>query len=135
MDKVKYLGGAVLAYVGDAYLELLVREKLAESPYSDTGVLSMMAKKIVCAKKQSELTNTLLENLDENEQDVFKLGKNYKVSSKPKHSTMMEYHKASGFEAVFGYWHLSGNDEKAREVFEKIYGDEILKVIEEGRNG
>lgn len=124
MDKIKYMGGAALAYVGDAVLEVFVREKLVELGY-DTGKLSAMAQKLVCAQKQSELGEKLLPLLDENENDIFRLGRNYKTSSKPRHTSAVAYHRASGFEAVFGYLHMSGNDERARELFYAVYADEL----------
>ena len=124
MDKVKYLGGAALAYIGDAVLEIFVREKLVFSDV-DTGDMSVHAQKLVCAKKQSELSDKLLALLDENETEVYHLGRNYKPSSKPRRTGIVEYHRASGFEAVFGYLHLCGNDVRARELFDAVYDGEI----------
>ena len=125
MDKIKYLGGAALAYVGDAVLELFIREKLIGSGETDTGKLSTVAQKLVCAEKQSALAEKLIPLLDENEQDVYRLGRNYKPSSKPRHALAVEYHRASGFEAVFGYLHLCGKDDRARELFAAVYEEEI----------
>lgn len=124
MDKIKYLGGATLAYVGDAVLELFVREKLVSSGQTDTGKLSAAAQSLVRAEKQSELCEKLLPLLDENETDVYRLGRNYKPSSKPRHAGAVEYHRASGFEAVFGYLRLCGDDARARELFDKVYENE-----------
>lgn len=135
MDSIKYYGGAVLAYIGDAYLEVLVRKSLIKSGITDTGTLTKMAKNIVCAKKQSELADKLVSLLDENESDVYRLGRNYKVNSKPKHSSIVEYHRASGFEAVFGYLHLSDDNKRAEELFDTIFKDEVERVISEVKNG
>lgn len=124
MDEIKYLGGAALAYVGDAVLEIFVRERLVRSEI-DTGSMSARAQKLVCAEKQSELCDKLLALLDENEADVYRLGRNYKPSSKPRHAQAVEYHRASGFEAVFGYLHLTGGVARARELFDAVYDGEI----------
>lgn len=125
MDSVKYYGGAVLAYVGDAVLEIYVRERLIKTGITDTGKLSKLAQKLVCAGKQSELCDKLFPLLTENETDIYKLGRNYKTSSKPRHTSAVEYHRASGFEAVFGYLHLSNSDARARELFDGVYKDEF----------
>ena len=74
---------------------------------------------------QSELCDKLFPLLTENEMDIYKLGRNYKTSSKPRHSSAVEYHRASGFEAVFGYLHLSGCDARARELFDSVYKEEF----------
>lgn len=122
MENAKMLGGAALAYIGDAVLEIYVREKIIAEGLSDTGKMSAEAQKLVCAEKQSELIDALMPLLTEEETEIYKLGRNYKPSSKPRHAGAVEYHRASGFEAVFGYLHLSGNDDRARELFEAVYG-------------
>ncbi|MCQ2435963.1 MAG: hypothetical protein MJ101_03560 [Clostridia bacterium] len=127
MDKIKYYGGAQLAYVGDAVLETFVREKLILRDMPNTGAMSAEAQKHVCAVRQSEKVDLLMPLMTEDEISVYKLGRNYKSSTKPHHATAVEYHRASGFEAVFGYLHLSGNDLRARELFERVYGGDFDK--------
>ena len=60
MDKIKLLGGAALAYVGDAVLEIYVRERIIAEGLTDTGKMSAEAQKLVCAEKQSELVDALI---------------------------------------------------------------------------
>ncbi len=124
MDEIKYLGGAALAYIGDAVLEIFVREKLIKKE-TDTGKLSAVAQTFVNAGRQSEKVDMLLPLLDEEETAIYHLGRNYKPSSKPRHISAVEYHRASGLEAVFGYLHLCGKDERARQLFSAVYGDEL----------
>ncbi len=113
--------GLLLAYIGDGVLELLVREKLISSGETSTGKLSVMAQKIVCAPAQSEMVEKLLPMLTEEEEAAYKLGRNHKVSGKPKKATAVEYHRATGMEAVFGYLHLKGRTERIRELFNALY--------------
>lgn len=127
MDEIKYLGGAVLAYIGDAELEIFVRERLIKTS-GDTGKLSQTAQKLVCAEKQSALVDKLLPLLSETENEIYHLGRNYKTPSKPRHSSAVEYHRASGFEAVFGYLHLTSNDARARELFDAVYSEEFENI-------
>lgn len=122
MENVKMLGGAALAYVGDAVLEIYVRERIIAEGLTDTGKMSAEAQKLVRAEKQSELVDALLPLLNEDENEIYKLGRNYKPSSKPRHAGAVEYHRASGFEAVFGYLHLIGSDSRAHELFDAVYG-------------
>ncbi len=113
--------GLLLAYIGDGVLELLVREKLIATGETNTGKLSAMAQKIVCAPAQSEKVELLLPLLSEEELSIYKLGRNHKVSGKPRHASIVEYHRATGMEALFGYLHLEGREARARELFEELY--------------
>ncbi len=113
----------ILAYIGDSLLELFVREKLVSAGETNTGRLSSMAQKLVCAPAQSEKADELLPLLTEEESDIYRLGRNHKVTGKPKRASIVEYHRATGVEAVFGYLHLSGRDERARELFNALYGN------------
>ena len=113
--------GLLLAYIGDGVLELLVREKLITSGETNTGKLSAMAQKIVCAPAQSESVDALLPMLTEEELAIYKLGRNHKVGGKPKKASAVEYHRATGMEAVFGYLYLEGRNERLRQIFAELY--------------
>ena len=113
--------GILLAYIGDGVLELLVREKLIATGETNTGKLSAMAQKIVCAPAQSEAVDALLPMLTEEELAIYKLGRNHKVGGKPKKASAVEYHRATGMEAVFGYLYLEGRNERLRQIFAELY--------------
>ena len=113
--------GVLLAYIGDGVLELLVREMLISTGETSTGKLSSMAQQIVCAPAQSEVVERLLPLLSEEELAIYKLGRNHKVNGKPRKASIVEYHRATGMEAVFGYLHLAGRQERIRELFNALY--------------
>ena len=115
--------GVLLAYIGDGVLELLVREKLISSGETNTGKLSATAQRIVCAPAQSGKVDELLTLLSEEELAIYKLGRNHKVNGKPKKATAVEYHRATGMEAVFGYLYLEGRYERMRSLFGELYRD------------
>lgn len=115
--------GCVLAYAGDAVIELLVRERLISRGNADTGKMSAEAQKIVCAASQSEKTDALLPLLTEDECAAYRLGRNHKVNGKPKRASAVEYHRATGFEAVFGYLYLTGRTDRIKILFDEIYGE------------
>ena len=117
------LGGLVLAYIGDAVLELLLREKLIASGISDTGRLNAAAQKLVCATAQSERVERLLPVLTEEETAVYKLGRNGHTGSHPKSATAVEYHRATGMEALFGFLHMEKREDRIRELFEIAYAE------------
>ena len=113
--------GVLLAYIGDGVLELLVREMLISTGETSTGKLSSMAQQIVCAPAQSAVVERLLPLLSEEELAIYKLGRNHKVGGKPKKASAVEYHRATGMEAVFGYLYTEGNTARIRELFDALY--------------
>ena len=120
--------GVTLAYIGDAVIELAVREALISSGITDTGRLSFAAQKLVCAPTQSEVVEKILPLLTENEEAAYKLGRNHRISGKPKHASVSEYSRATGLEAIFGYLHLTGQTERIQNLLHAAY-DEIFSDI------
>ena len=120
--------GVTLAYIGDAVIELYLREELIAFGVTDTGRLSAAAQKLVCAPMQSALMEKLLPLLTPEEEAAYRLGRNHKVSGKPKRATVAEYARATGMEAVFGYLHLSGAKERANALLQEIYSEQLLQI-------
>lgn len=123
MNEAVSHGGIVLAYIGDAVLEILIRERLVSLGMTDTGEMSRVAQSLICAPAQSARMEKLFPLLTEDEEAVYRLGRNHHTNSKPKKATAAEYHRATGMEAVFGYLHFSGETERIHELFEAAYGD------------
>jgi ribonuclease-3 family protein len=120
--------GVTLAYIGDAVIELAIREALISSGVTDTGRLSAAAQKLVCAKMQSDIVEKLLPILTPEEEAAYKLGRNHRISGKPKHASVSEYSRATGLEAVFGYLHLTGNTRRIRDLTIIAYNDALIEV-------
>ena len=123
------LNGLTLAYLGDAVLEIMVREKVIETGYTDVGKLNNMARTFVKATEQSNALNNILPLLDEEEMSFFKRGRNTKGNT-PKSASAVEYRRATGFEALFAFLYLKGRTERLKFLFNKAYQDyfnEILK--------
>ena len=120
--------GVTLAYIGDAVIELAVREALISSGVTDTGRLSAAAQKIVCAQTQSAVVEKLLPILTEEEEVAYKLGRNHRISGKPKHASVSEYSRATGLEAIFGYLHLTGNTERISQLMHTAYDDILTEI-------
>ena len=109
-----------LAYIGDGVFELMVRTKLTTEDHSSALDLHRTAISIVNAVSQSGYADTLLPLLTDEEISVYKRGRNAKVNSVPKNASVADYHKATGFEALFGYLYLSGNKERLAELFSHL---------------
>ena len=119
MENVNLLSPSVLAFVGDAVYELLVREYTA-SVNRPSGELHNFSVKLVCAPAQAEAFKKIEPFLTETELSVFKRGRNFHTGNVPKNSTPAQYHTATGFECIFGFLHLKGENERIKELFSHI---------------
>lgn len=113
----KLLPGATLAYMGDAVLEVLVRRRLVENGQTQSGKMNKLALSFVKATEQSKAVDRILPHLDEEEEAVYKRGRNAHGISAPKSAGTGEYRRATGFEALFGYLWLEGKTARAEELF------------------
>ena len=52
---------------------------------------------------------------------MFKRGRNAKTQHTPKHGELIQYKRATGFEALMGYLYVSGNVLRAKELFELAF--------------
>ena len=111
----------VLAYAGDAVIELLARERLVREEETQVSVLNDKCRKYVTATNQSLASVKAEELFTEEEANVFRRGKNTRIHNTPRSANVKDYHRATGLEAVFGYLYLSGKTDRARELFDAIY--------------
>ena len=112
----KQCGSDVLAFVGDGVFGMLVREYLACSSRVHAGELHSRAVAMVRCEAQAEYMNRLLPHLTEEEEGVFRRGRNHHTSHTPRKS-VAAYRTATGLEALFGYLYLAGRTERIRELF------------------
>ncbi|MBQ6946667.1 MAG: ribonuclease III [Clostridia bacterium] len=109
-----------LAYEGDAVYELLVRTHLLTHGDGTVNTLHKQASTFVSAAAQSAFMEHLEPLLSEEELEIYHRGRNAKSHSRPKNADMIVYRRATGFEALFGFLHLCGREERTRELFEEI---------------
>ena len=101
-----------LAYIGDAVYEVIVRTILVEHGNAPVNVLHKQASKLVKAEAQADAYHRIKEQLTEEELSVFRRGRNAKSYTSAKNATIGDYRVATGFEALFGYWYLTGRTER-----------------------
>ena len=120
MENVNLLSPSVLAFVGDAVYGLYVRTKLAEVN-RPSGELHRLSVEYVRASAQAKAFSVIEASLKDKEMSVFKRGRNFHTSTTPKSATGGEYHTATGLECLFGFLYLSGQSERADELFGMIW--------------
>ena len=112
---------ASLAYLGDCVIELCVREHLTRSGLASSAVLNKEALNYVRAGAQAAAMKRILPMLSEEEAVVFRRGRNVGHTNTPKSATVSEYRSATGMEALFGWLHLAGRQERIAELFASAY--------------
>ena len=113
----KSMNPLALAFVGDGVFELLVREKLCCESRLPVSALHRQAVEQVCARRQAEDGRRLQSLLTEEEQEVYRRGRNARVHHVPKNAAVADYHAATALEALLGYLYLQGKGERVRELF------------------
>ena len=113
----KSMNPLALAFVGDGVFELLVREKLCCESRLPVSALHRQAVEQVCARRQAEDGRRLQSLLTEEEQEVYRRGRNARVHHVPTNAAVADYHAATALEALFGYLYLQGKGERVRELF------------------
>ena len=115
--KTGEMNGSSLAYLGDAVIELMVRQMLLSRDTGDVGKMNKIADGLVRATYQSQAMDRLLPILTEEEIAVFKRGRNTHSHTVPKSAKVSDYRKATGMEALFGFLYLEGRQERLNELF------------------
>ncbi|MDO5128094.1 MAG: ribonuclease III domain-containing protein [Eubacteriales bacterium] len=118
-----------LAYLGDSVMDLLVKSYFVTNSNKQTYKYHKEVTDIVNAKNQAMYADLIYDTLDEDEQDVFRRGRNVKTHSKAKNATMGEYRKATGLEALYGYLYLKGNFEKLHALTDDMIVRHLQQTV------
>lgn len=105
---IKTYSPLVLAYIGDGIYDVIIRTIIVEKGNSHPNKLHKRTSQLVKASTQSAMIESILEELTEEELKVYKRGRNAKSSTMAKNATMVDYRRATGFEALMGYLYLQG---------------------------
>ena len=113
-----------LAHLGDGVFELMVRSWMCLHGKAKVKDLHRATVKFVAAPAQARRFQRIESVLTQEEQDVFRRGRNTAPHSVPKAASRGEYQTATGFEALFGWLYLQGRTDRLNELFEIMMGDD-----------
>lgn len=108
MDAYQY-SPLSLAYIGDSVLDLMVKSYFVMHVNKQTYKYHKDVSNIVKAVNQAAFIECIMDELAEDELEIYKRGRNATTHSKAKNATMGEYRKATGLEALYGYMYLKGD--------------------------
>ena len=104
----------ILAYIGDCLYDLAVREYVVSNFPGVVNAVNQKKTTFVCAHAQSEIMGFLIGQgvLTDEEMSVYRRGRNQKSATHSKNSSIQEYRRATGFEALIGYLYLTEQYER-----------------------
>ena len=114
-----------LAYLGDAVYEMVIRTICVKRTNMQTQKLHRKVTGYVSAKAQAKMMDALIGELTEEEENIYRRGRNSKPYTKAKNASMEEYLKATGFEALVGYLYLQKEYERMNALI--AHGIEALQ--------
>ncbi len=113
---VKQYSPLVLAYIGDAVFDLIIRTMIVRGGNMSVSRMHSKASSLVQAGRQSEMIEILEPLLTEDESHIYHRGRNAKAYTHAKNASIQEYRRATGFEAVCGYLYLKGDLRRLMEL-------------------
>ena len=105
----KSLSPLTLAFIGDTLFDLIVRTRVIENGNAPVNKLHHTPSSLEMMKKIMPL-------LTEEEEHIFKRGRNAKSYTAAKNADICDYRTATGLEALLGWLYLNGNMDRIYEL-------------------
>lgn len=115
-----------LAYIGDGVYELIIRTILVKKGNCPVNRLHKKASSLVKAAAQSNIMEVIEEKLTPEELSVYRRGRNAHSPTMAKNATMVDYRRATGFEALMGYLYLKEDYSRMVTLIRMGIGEEVL---------
>jgi len=109
-----------LAYLGDSVWELIVRYHLINRKLN-VHHMHQQCVKLVNAHSQSQILHIIVNELTPAEQDIVRRGRNaHAKHAAPRNQNPDEYAASTGFEALFGFLYLTGQNDRIDYLIHQI---------------
>lgn len=119
-DQLLNLSALGLAHLGDSVFEVMVRSWLCLHGKAKAKDLHRATVQYVAAPAQAARFARIAPLLTEEEQAVFRRGRNTAPHSVPKAASRGEYQTATGLESLFGWLYLQGQTQRLNILFEAM---------------
>lgn len=119
-QEINQMSPLIWAYVGDCVYELYIRTYLVDHTNLTPHKLHIEAIKYVKAGNQAAFLKEMYEDLNEEEKDIVRRGRNANNHHLPKNSNVQEYMYSTAFEALIGYLYLNQNYKRVKQIMEEF---------------
>lgn len=121
IDQPHLLSPLVLAYIGDAVYELLVRGRVVARGFARTGKIHEESVRYVRADAQAGVLKAIEGMLTEEEAGIARRGRNARSPHTPRGTRVASYRQSTGLECLVGYLYLRRNPGRLAEIMEKVF--------------
>ena len=108
-----------LAYIGDCVFDMIIRHIVVSKGNMAVSKYHQKVSGIVNARTQAVMIAGLEPELSEEEQNIYKRGRNSKPATSAKNASIKEYKMATGMEALLGYLYLTDQHERLIELVKR----------------
>ncbi len=108
-----------LAFIGDGIYDIIIRTVIVERSNRPVNELHRRTSRFVKANTQALMIQALIPFLTEEEEAVYKRGRNAKSHTTAKNASLMDYRMATGFEALIGCLYLQDKTERILELVKR----------------
>ena len=131
INEINMMSPLTWAYVGDSIYEAYIRTYLSNNTNLNPHKLHIISIKYVKAEAQASIVKKL--ELNEDEKEIVRRGRNTQNHHIPKHASVEDYSYSTAFEALIGYLYLTKNEERLLNVLEQSINI-ILESLDEKEN-
>lgn len=108
-----------LAYIGDCVFDMLIRSIVVSKGNMAVQKYHKKVSALVNAHAQAEMITALEPELTEEEQMIYKRGRNSKPATMAKNASAKEYKTATGMEALLGYLYLTDQHTRLIDIVKR----------------
>lgn len=101
-----------LAFIGDSIYDLVIRTIVVGRGNTKPAKLHRACAALVKASAQARFMDVIEPVLTEEEEKVFRRGRNAHSPTMAKNASMADYRRATGFEALLGFLYLTDRTER-----------------------
>lgn len=113
----KQLSPLVLAFIGDSIYDLMIKTYVLDRRGNmPVNKMNHITSALVKAETQSKMVGLIEPMLSDEEEAVYKRGRNAKSYTTAKNATVGDYRRATGLEALLGYLYLEEQYERLSEL-------------------
>lgn len=109
----------VLAFVGDSVHTLWARQSLITTSTLRPNALHKQVSDMVKASAQAKQMQDIVDELTQEELDVYHRGRNAKVHTIAKNASVADYKQATALECLVGYLYLTGQNQRLEQLFRR----------------
>ena len=113
---LRTLSPLTLAFVGDCVYDLILRTVIVERHNASPNQLHREKSRLAKAPAQAEMAEALQEHLTQEGPAVYRRGRNAKSHATATNASVLDYRKATGLEALYGWLYLSGQEERLLQL-------------------